>query len=284
MQCHVIFKRVGDGRPYPDHGLRHAAVGGAAAAPGAPRRAGHHQGHAAAGRAARRGLDLLRRPVRPRRGVARASSTSRTACTARCGPPSSSGRPCTRGCSRSRWTRERHTTEAAATARPQARRQLIILAVVVLGLFFAFWYAWSYYQADTSAWPPARPPRPAPRTTPRRRPEDTTVNVYNASNREGLAGSVPEPGRARVRHRQGRQRPLQRKPPNRGDPLRPGGRGTGRAGALHHAQGHRPWSDKREVPTVDVALGPSTRPSPPCPPRSACRCARRRPRLTRDDR
>ena len=66
----VIFKRVGVGRPYPDHGLSSRALGRGAAAPGPPRPAGHHQGHPPARRPARRGLDVLRRPLRPRRRVA----------------------------------------------------------------------------------------------------------------------------------------------------------------------------------------------------------------------
>src|SRR5689334_15920813 len=46
-------------------------MGLGAATPGAPRRARHDEGHAPAGRPPRRGLDLLRRPLRARRAVAR---------------------------------------------------------------------------------------------------------------------------------------------------------------------------------------------------------------------
>ena len=94
----VIFKRVGEGRPYPDHGLTSKAWAAAAAAPGAPRRAGHDQGHPAARRPARRGLDVLRRPVRARRRVAGRATTSRTVCTAPCARRSSSATCCTPGC------------------------------------------------------------------------------------------------------------------------------------------------------------------------------------------
>ena len=53
-----------------------------------------------------------------------------------------------------------YTTEAEGSVRARRRRRsLITLAVVVLGLFFAFWYAWSYYQADTEA-RASRPPAP----------------------------------------------------------------------------------------------------------------------------
>ncbi len=70
MLATVIFKRVGDGRPYPDHGLSPRDW---AALP--PRQVRLDElvttkDTPAAGRPARRGLDVLRRPVRARRGVA----------------------------------------------------------------------------------------------------------------------------------------------------------------------------------------------------------------------
>ena len=43
---------------------------------------------------------------------------------------------------------EQATDAAAHEHARQRRRSLITLAVVLLGLFFAFWYAWSYYQAE----------------------------------------------------------------------------------------------------------------------------------------
>ena len=73
--------------------------------------------------------------------------------------------------------------------RRQRRRALITIGVVLLGLFFAFWYALSYYQNDaTSAAPGAaatqtcRTPDPDEVT-----PEQVTVLVLNATNRNGLA-------------------------------------------------------------------------------------------------
>lgn len=76
-------------------------------------------------------------------------------------------------------------------ARRKRRRSLITLAVVVLGLFFAFWYALSYYRADTDTTAGAAstatctPYDPAAAT-----PARTKVNIYNATTRNGLAGSV----------------------------------------------------------------------------------------------
>jgi hypothetical protein len=64
------------------------------------------------------------------------------------------------------------------------RRTLVTLALVILMLFFAFWYAYSYYRASGA--PSAHPPvtcatstAPTPRTV--------TLNVYNATDRNGLA-------------------------------------------------------------------------------------------------
>lgn len=104
-----------------------------------------------------------------------------------------------------------YTTEAevSVSARHKRRRSLVVLGVMVLALFFAFWYAWSYYQADSSARSSRPPPATcAPYDSKAVTPENTKVNVFNASRREGLAGSVARSLRARLRHRQGRQRPL----------------------------------------------------------------------------
>ncbi len=87
-----------------------------------------------------------------------------------------------------------YATESPASvlARRKRRRSLITLAVVVLGLFFAFWYALSYYRADAGA--DAGGPSTSATCTPfdpdAVTPEKTKVNVYNATNRNGLAGST----------------------------------------------------------------------------------------------
>ena len=73
----------------------HPRLGGDPADAGAARPPHHRQAHARPRRAARRGLDLLRRHVRPRRASGAASSTSRTACTGRCGARWRSARCCT---------------------------------------------------------------------------------------------------------------------------------------------------------------------------------------------
>lgn len=77
---------------------------------------------------------------------------------------------------------------ASSSRRARRRRALITLSLVVLMLFFAFWYAYSYIQApaDPSA-AAAAPTCPPAATSSAPRPRDTTVNVYNATNRTGLA-------------------------------------------------------------------------------------------------
>ncbi|PKW27631.1 LytR C-terminal domain-containing protein [Phycicoccus duodecadis] len=86
-----------------------------------------------------------------------------------------------------------YTTESPASLEKRARqrRALITLGVLVLGLFFAFWYGLSYYQADENA-RAARPPAATctPYVAPALTPDEVTVNVYNATTRPGLAGST----------------------------------------------------------------------------------------------
>lgn len=86
-----------------------------------------------------------------------------------------------------------YTTESPASLekRGRQRRALITLGVLVLGLFFAFWYGLSYYQADENA-RAARPAAPtcSPYQQPGLTPAEVTVNVYNATARSGLAGST----------------------------------------------------------------------------------------------
>ena len=73
--------------------------------------------------------------------------------------------------------------------RRQRRRALITIGVVLLGLFFAFWYALSYYQNDASSAQPQPGDTPTCRTLDpdALRPGDVTVLVLNATDRNGLA-------------------------------------------------------------------------------------------------
>jgi len=69
------------------------------------------------------------------------------------------------------------------------RRALITLMSLVLILFFAFWYALSYYRASQAR--PGSQPVPCVTVTEGAVQASTThVNVYNATKRNGLAAST----------------------------------------------------------------------------------------------
>ena len=74
---------------------------------------------------------------------------------------------------------------ASSSRRARRRRALITLGVVSLMLFFAFWYAYSYYRAGDHQRTAAKPVCTTATAAPR--PADVTVNVYNATTRDGLA-------------------------------------------------------------------------------------------------
>jgi hypothetical protein len=175
-----------------------------------------------------------------------------------------------------------YTTEAEVSVNARRkRRQLIVLGVVVLGLFFAFWYAWSYYQADNSARaskPPAATCTPYdPKAV---TPANTRVNVYNASDRVGLAGSVARSLRERgfVIGKVAND-PSSRKAPKVAE-IRYGPKGEAHAKLLRTSlpKGTTLVKDKRKAVTVDLALGqryttlapvPTTTAAPMCPAPSA---------------
>jgi hypothetical protein len=77
---------------------------------------------------------------------------------------------------------------ASRARRARRRRALITLGVVALMLFFAFWYAYSYYQGSDKA--KAAPSPTCTATSTVRTPAQVTVNVYNATDRTGLAAKT----------------------------------------------------------------------------------------------
>ncbi|WP_377640027.1 LytR C-terminal domain-containing protein [Oryzobacter terrae] len=160
-----------------------------------------------------------------------------------------------------------YTTESEVSVDARRRRRtLITIGVVLLVLFFAFWYAWSYYQADSQA-RSARTPAPtcAPYDPNALTPEKVKVNVYNASSRTGLAATVSKELAERgfdigtVAND-----PSSRKPPAIAE-VRHGPSGKAQAALLRTAlpNGTTVVQDKRKGATVDVALGARwTRPAP----------------------
>lgn len=84
---------------------------------------------------------------------------------------------------------------ASRTHRARRRRALITLGIVTLMLFFAFWYAYSYYQDSNKA--RATPGPTCTATSTAIVPAQVTVNVYNATDRTGLAAKTASDVRKR---------------------------------------------------------------------------------------
>jgi len=166
-----------------------------------------------------------------------------------------------------------YTTEAEVSVNARKkRRQLIVLGVVVLGLFFAFWYAWSYYQADNSA-RASRPPAAtcSPYDPKAVTPESTRVNVFNASSRVGLAASVSRSlGERGFVIGKVANDPSSRKAPKVAE-IRYGPKGAAQAKLLRTSmpKGTTLVKDKRKVVTVDLALGPKFTTLAPVPTSTA---------------
>jgi hypothetical protein len=145
---------------------------------------------------------------------------------------------------------------ASRSRRSRRRRAFITLLVVALMLFFAFWYAYSYYRA--SGRPAASPARTCATTAPAAapRPADVTVNVYNATDRQGLAARTA----AEVRKRgfvvaTVANDPLQRTVAGVAE-VRFGASGVARAKVvLTLVKGAKTARDSRPDGTVDLVLG-----------------------------
>ena len=89
-----------------------------------------------------------------------------------------------------------HVEPADERTRSRRRRTTITLVVTVLGLFFAFWYAYSYYRADLST-ASSDPTTTATPCATYVSPEKITLNVYNSTNRTGLAARTAKSLRQR---------------------------------------------------------------------------------------
>lgn len=143
--------------------------------------------------------------------------------------------------------------------RRQNRKAATTIFVVLLMLFFAFWYAYSYYRATGAGGDEVTPRtgatcRPFDPKVPT--PATTTVNVYNASSKNGLAARTA----AELRERgfvigEVRNDPLRRKVAVA--EVRSGPAGKGRAGLVVPLGGKGTTSvaDTRKDASVDLVLG-----------------------------
>ena len=164
--------------------------------------------------------------------------------------------------------------------RHQQRRATTTILVVLLLLFFAFWYAFSYYRASTersAAAPKTATCRPYdPKVA---APANTTVNVYNATSKEGLAGrTATELRRRGFTVGKVANDPLGRSVKAAEVRFGPGGKSRAELVAPLGGKGTTKVADKRKDTTVDLVLGagfttlaPSPKPSglPMCAPPSA---------------
>ncbi|HCE60966.1 LytR C-terminal domain-containing protein [Janibacter terrae] len=140
-------------------------------------------------------------------------------------------------------------------ARGRRRRAVVTILLVLLLIFYAAWYALSYIRADTVSRQQAAPvTRSVTCTT---SPKQVEVNVYNATNRDGLAARVASDLKARgFTVKTVANDPKKRKVTGRGQ-LRYGSAGAKGAKLVALHVGHfEKLADSRARTTVDVVLGP----------------------------
>jgi hypothetical protein len=143
---------------------------------------------------------------------------------------------------------------ASTERRTRRRRALITLGVVALMLFLAFWYAYSYYEAASV--PKAGPTATCTTQAVAPTPGTTTVNVYNATQRNGLAAATATQVRKRgFKVSTVSNDPLQKRVAGPAE-VRFGRAGAGR-GALVLAlvKGAKVVHDARTDGSVDLVLG-----------------------------
>lgn len=144
---------------------------------------------------------------------------------------------------------------ASQSRRARRRRALITLGVVALMLFFAFWYAYSYYRSDGNRQPTATPTCTTTTKT-ALTPASVTLNVYNATDRNGLAAKTATEVRKRgFKVATVANDPLQ-KTVDRTAEVRYGKSGATRAKlVLALVKGAKAVPDARTDSSVDLVLG-----------------------------
>ena len=170
---------------------------------------------------------------------------------------------------------------ASRTRRARRRRALITLGIVALMLFFAFWYAYSYYR-DSNV--PHAAPSPtctatSTATSTAKVPSQVTVNVYNATDRSGLAAKTASDVRKRgFKVSTVSNDPLQKDVAGAAE-VRYGATGTASAKlVLTLVKGSKGVKDGRTDSSVDLVLGakfttltaPSKTTAATAPSASAC--------------
>ncbi|MFV0462507.1 MAG: LytR C-terminal domain-containing protein [Nostocoides sp.] len=155
--------------------------------------------------------------------------------------------------------------------RSRRRRATITLTVVALILFGAFWYAYSYVRGATAS----SANTPTPTCTTAAPTAVVTVNVYNATTRNGLAGATAEQLKKRgIVVAKVANDPLKKTLPGVAE-VRYGKAGTKQAATvIAMVPGASKLQDSRKDATVDLVLGnkyTSLKPTatgatlPPCP-------------------
>lgn len=143
---------------------------------------------------------------------------------------------------------------ASSSRRTRRRRALITLGLVSLMLFFAFWYAYSYYRhSDThpAAATPSCTTKPATPTA-----ADVTVNVYNATDRAGLAAKTAGEMRKRgFKVATVANDPLKRKIPGPAEVRYGASAGPDSKLVLALVKGAKAVRDGRPDASVDLVLG-----------------------------
>jgi len=132
------------------------------------------------------------------------------------------------------------------------RRSVIVIVVVLLALGGAFYYASTYFRSTE---PQSGPCTTEPVVTPLR-PSDVSVNVYNATNRSGLASAASKTAVDRGFKVKKVGNDPQRATIKQTAQVRFGPEGEASAKLLlAHLTGAVGLNDKREGDTVDLVLG-----------------------------
>lgn len=143
----------------------------------------------------------------------------------------------------------------SSEARARRRRSIITVSLVILMLFFTAWYAMSYIRADDPR--SASPATSSTTSSCDLAPKDVEVNVYNATNRAGLAAQVAGDLRKRgFAVKTVANDPKRAQLTGRGE-LRYGNKGKSGAELVDNNVGtFARQVDERTRTSVDVVLGP----------------------------